>query len=166
MYIVYIYIYTVKFHNILYFEIVLLFSFFYVCKNWSEEINSHTRHIFCWEAMTAIKQLTVDLFKMSAQFYGLQFYRDGICSSCIQTHSHSLSVEGEERSEEFLKRIIMLSFLHHTIRQTKQRMKALNSDYVLWCLLTVYIYSNHSYVLLICSCVIKKRLRQGRDEQR
>lgn len=110
MYIVYIYIDTVKFHNILYFEIFFFFPFFfYTCKNWSEEIISHTRHIFCWEAKTAIKQLTVDLFKMSAHSFmvcssiGMVFVAR-IFVACTQTHSHSLSVEGEERSGEFCKK--------------------------------------------------------------
>lgn len=52
--------------------------------------------------MTAIKQLTVDLFKMSAHSFmvcssiGMVFVAR-IFVACIQTHSHSLSVEGEER---------------------------------------------------------------------
>lgn len=62
--------------------------------------------MFCWEAMTAIKHLTVDLFKMSAHSFmvcssiGMVFVAR-VFVACIQTHSHSLSVEGEERSEEF-----------------------------------------------------------------
>lgn len=68
------------------------FLLFYTCKNWSEEIISHTRHIFCWEAMTAIKQLTVDLFKMSAHSFmvcssiGMVFVAR-VFVACIQTHT-------------------------------------------------------------------------------
>lgn len=106
MYIVYIYIDTVKFHNILYFEIFLFFPFFFT------HVKTGVKKLFltlCWEAMTAIKHLTVDLFKMSAHSFmvcsskGMVFVAC-IFVACIQTHSHSLSVEGEERSGEFFKK--------------------------------------------------------------